>query len=164
MSGEEEIMKKESPAKVKRLAKRGSSSGSAGIRQRKLAPSSSSFIEYSSGRHSSRKANVYDDADSQTSDDEVAEPFVPKSEPAPEQVSPTAPPPGDLNDSSILRKLDRSSIIDQSEYEYNPVFKNYQSVFENLMKAIRVDTDWAVINCQISYDSTRAIILSKESD
>jgi hypothetical protein len=134
---------------VKRLARKAGGSGGAGIRQRTLTQRSSSCQDHGNERHNSRKAKVYDDADSQTSEDVVLAPVAPRPEPTPQKVAPMAPPLSDLDDSTTLKvgKLDRSSIIDQSEYEYNPVFKNYQSVFENLMKAIRVDTDWAVINC-----------------
>lgn len=46
----------------------------------------------------------------------------------------------------------------------NPIFKNYQSMFANFLDAITIHTTHDVINIHITYDSSRAITVTKESD
>ena len=46
----------------------------------------------------------------------------------------------------------------------NPRFKNYSDVFKNLIKQNNVDTAYPITSMIITYDSTRAITVSKKED
>jgi len=46
----------------------------------------------------------------------------------------------------------------------NPRFKNYSTVFSNLVKSSNVKTLWPIMSMIITYDSTKAITVTKEDD
>ena len=46
----------------------------------------------------------------------------------------------------------------------NSRFKNYKSVFENLLKTNNVKTMYPVVNALITYDATRILMVTKSSD
>ena len=46
----------------------------------------------------------------------------------------------------------------------NPMFKNYQDIFSNLMKETNVSTMYPICECIITYDSTRTIVTMKKND
>lgn len=46
----------------------------------------------------------------------------------------------------------------------NMRFKNYQKIFKNLIKYKSVPTMYPLISMLISYDSTRAVTVTKKSD
>ena len=43
--------------------------------------------------------------------------------------------------------MTKCSEIDQDKFEINPEFKHYKTVFDNLIKGTRIDTEWVVVNC-----------------
>ena len=49
-------------------------------------------------------------------------------------------------------------------YKPNLQFKSYAALFNNLTKEKKVATMWPIITCMISYDSTRAITVTKKDD
>jgi hypothetical protein len=56
--------------------------------------------------------------------------------------------------------------LDQNADYYKPniQFKSYQSIFDNLTKSKKVETKYPILSCIISYDSTRAILITKKDD
>lgn len=56
---------------------------------------------------------------------------------------------------------DSEGYVDPSANSY---FKNYGNIFNNLLKYTTVETPSDIVTCQISYDSTRAIAVLKESE
>ena len=46
----------------------------------------------------------------------------------------------------------------------NQRFANYQNVFQNLIKTTSVPTDDSIVNCVISFDSTKAITVTKRDE
>lgn len=46
----------------------------------------------------------------------------------------------------------------------NPQFKNYQTIFQNLLKVENINTDYPIICCAITYDSARVIVLNRKND
>ena len=46
----------------------------------------------------------------------------------------------------------------------NPRFKNYTSVFQNLLRSTNVQTKYPIVNCKISNDSSKVITLSSKCD
>ena len=46
----------------------------------------------------------------------------------------------------------------------NPRFKNYSSVFDNLIKQIQVKTMYPICSMIITYDSTKAVTVTKAND
>ena len=49
------------------------------------------------------------------------------------------------------------------EFTQNQQFKNYQTVFNNLLKYTTIETDWPIIKGGITYDSTQVISVTKMS-
>ena len=48
--------------------------------------------------------------------------------------------------------------------KHNPKFKNYKEVFRNLLKTVQQDTGNPIVSMIISYDSKKAIAVTKKSD
>ena len=46
----------------------------------------------------------------------------------------------------------------------NPRFKNYTSVFQNLLRSTNVQTKYPIVTCKISHDSSKIITLSKSDE
>jgi hypothetical protein len=46
----------------------------------------------------------------------------------------------------------------------NPRFQNYSSVFQNMVKHKSVQTKWYIMSMIITYDSTKAITVTKQND
>lgn len=46
----------------------------------------------------------------------------------------------------------------------NPRFYNYTSVFENLLKATNVPTTYPIVHCIITFDSSKAITVTKRDE
>ena len=46
----------------------------------------------------------------------------------------------------------------------NPRFKNYSGVFKNLVKSTNVTTMWPIVSMIITYDSSKAITVTKKDD
>jgi len=46
----------------------------------------------------------------------------------------------------------------------NPRFKNYSNVFDNLIKQIQVKTMYPICSMIITYDSTKAVTVTKAND
>lgn len=46
----------------------------------------------------------------------------------------------------------------------NPRFGNYKEIFDDLLKESRIMTLHPIITCMISYDSTRAILVTKKGE
>ena len=46
----------------------------------------------------------------------------------------------------------------------NMRFLNYKDIFKNLLKQNTIVTKWPIVTMAISYDSTRAITVTKEDD
>ena len=51
-----------------------------------------------------------------------------------------------------------------TELDSNPQFKNYQSIFQNLLKVKTINTGNSIIACSITFDSARVITLTRSSD
>lgn len=51
-----------------------------------------------------------------------------------------------------------------TELKSNPQFKNYQSIFQNLLKVDNINTAYPIICCTITYDSALVITITSKSD
>lgn len=52
---------------------------------------------------------------------------------------------------------------DTVELKANSRFQNYANIFSNLLRVKNVQTEWPVLNCIISFDSTRVITITRKS-
>lgn len=86
--------------------------------------------------YASRKSIQYDDDDSQCSDEDDAAPEGAEEE--------------EEQEGEVLKP--------------NLQFDNYKFQFDNLLKHKQVPTMYPIVSCIISYDSTRAILVSKKDD
>lgn len=99
----------------------------------------------------SRKSHQYEDADSQVSDhDDDVDSAVKAAQ------------------KKIERRLERN-FMDYNASHFNHLranqsFKNYKNVFQNLLKATHIYTELDVVNIQITYDSSTAIVVLKRTE
>ena len=52
----------------------------------------------------------------------------------------------------------------EDTFKPNLQFKSYAALFNNLTKEKKVATMWPIVTCMITYDSTRAITVTKKDD
>jgi hypothetical protein len=57
-----------------------------------------------------------------------------------------------------------AELEEEAALKPNPRFKNYKNLFENLTKHKSRPTMYPIVNVMISYDSTRAITVTKKDD
>lgn len=95
----------------------------------------------SNHRFSNRRLRAYDDDLSQDSDDEGS-------------VMTTA--------GNISSYVNTKGDVVQNKP--NPRFKNYSEVFKNLLKQSNVPTLWPICSMIITYDSTKAVTVTKKDD
>jgi len=57
-----------------------------------------------------------------------------------------------------------AELEEEAAVKPNPRFKNYKNLFENLTKHKSRPTMYPIVNVMISYDSTRAITVTKKDD
>lgn len=58
---------------------------------------------------------------------------------------------------------DQGSIKDKPKPK-SKVFSQYDHLFQNLLKTTNVPTIYPIVNCNINFDSTRAILVVKKSE
>ena len=58
----------------------------------------------------------------------------------------------------------RGGLTDEDKLKPNPNFKNYKDNFENLIKMTSVKTKYPLVSMQITYDSKKALAVTKQSD
>ena len=65
---------------------------------------------------------------------------------------------------SQLDSTNEQPKLEESPFKPNSRFKTYQNVFENLTKGQNVITMYPIVTVMLSYDSTRAITVTKKDD
>jgi hypothetical protein len=66
--------------------------------------------------------------------------------------------------SAAEEEEDLEELQDNNGLQPNPSFKSYKELFKNLTKSKLVVTKFPIVTCIISYDSTRAITVTKCDD
>jgi hypothetical protein len=57
-----------------------------------------------------------------------------------------------------------SGINPNAMLKCNPRFNHYKKIFDDLLKETRIMTQHPIMTCTISYDSTRAICVTKKGE
>ena len=96
--------------------------------------------QFSSRKYTSRRQKNYDDQVSEDSHDED----------------------GGYKDTGAIRYLDTQG--NETIVKPNMRFMNYKDIFTNLLKQSTVITKYPIITMGISYDSTRALTVTKKDD
>jgi hypothetical protein len=60
--------------------------------------------------------------------------------------------------------MNEAELEDEAALKPNPRFKSYKNLFENLTKHKSRSTMYPIVNVMITYDSTRAITVTKKDD
>lgn len=73
---------------------------------------------------------------------------------------------GQIGELTGIKKkhITRGNLTEADKLKPNPNFKHYKDIMENLIKQTTVKTEHPLISMDISYDSTKAIAVTKESD
>ena len=113
-----------------------------------------SLTRRSSTEYKSRREITYDDSHSESDESEDD-----NSAPKPKRRS------------MMLRKSSTiaASIVSvdghvKVKHEPNSRFMNYKSVFSNMIKTTNIPTASAIVNCVISFDSTKSITITKKDE